>query len=129
MDNEDTSTGEAAPAVPRRKKLMVPGIIAVAMIVEGAGIFGAMKMFGSGPGSAAAVDSIQGLEEADSKGVEVHAGLPRLRPTRRMVDDVIGDRPSVDGQLHTTPHARTTPLQELQLIHGSHLSSSSVVRQ
>ena len=72
MDNEDTSTGEAAPAVPSRKKLMVPGIIAMAMIVEGAGIFGAMKMFGSGPGSAAAVDSIQGLEEADSKGVEVH---------------------------------------------------------
>lgn len=73
MDNEDTSTGEAAPAVPRRKKFMVPGIIALAMIVEGAGIFGAMKMFGSGPGSAAAVDSIQGLDEdADSKGVEVH---------------------------------------------------------
>ncbi len=72
MAKEDTSTVEAAPDTPRRKKLMVPGIIAVVMIVEGVGIFGAMKMFGAGPGSAAAMESIEGLdEETDSKDVEV----------------------------------------------------------
>ena len=72
MANDDTSTGEVAPSIPARKKLMVPGIIAAVMIIEGVGMFGAMKMFGAGPGSAAAMESIEGLDEqTNSKGTEV----------------------------------------------------------
>src|SRR4051812_24901361 len=50
--SEGAETAAPAPKPGGKKKLI--GVVAAVMIVEGVGVFGAMKMMGAGPGKAAA---------------------------------------------------------------------------
>jgi len=63
MAENETKPQEDAPSGSGKKKFMLPAIVAGIMLLEGAAIFGAMKMFGSNPEPAPAAQSIEGLED------------------------------------------------------------------
>jgi len=71
-EKEKAPKDEAPDSGGKKRKVMLPAILASAMLLEGIAIFGAMKLFGADPNQAPAMEGIAGLdgEEAD-KSVEV----------------------------------------------------------
>jgi len=73
MAKEEAAPEKEAPeAAPKKRKILLPAILASAMLLEGVGIFAAMKIFGSKPASAPGMEMIAGLDaEAPPQSVEI----------------------------------------------------------
>ncbi|UCG33026.1 MAG: hypothetical protein JSU68_00040 [Phycisphaerales bacterium] len=73
MPKEDsTPQVENTESVSPKRKLLLPAVVASAMLVEGVAIFGAVKLFGPGPDRALAMDTIAGVgADLQPKSVEM----------------------------------------------------------
>jgi flagellar basal body-associated protein FliL len=70
-EKENAPPQEVSGVGGQKHKLLMPSILASAMLLEGLTIFGAMKLFGADPVPASAVEGIAGLEEEANKSVEI----------------------------------------------------------
>ena len=73
MAKVEATPESEAPAIPGKKRnLLLPAVLGSAFLLEGLGIFVAMKVFGGNPDPAAAMEAIAGLDgEPQAQSIEI----------------------------------------------------------